>query len=246
MKKLYTLLLITVGFASTSFGQFGAYVQGDLTGTNYAGSTFSYQALDTSERAIYVDFVNNSGMDSLFVVSRQKISPVASSWQDGLCWEGSSGFGICIDSSNMNMDYYQLTAGNGAFVAPNDSVELKAQIWPDYLDPGTYTYRYYVGTPSNPKMDSMDIEVTLTPLSIPEPTLTVGIQPNPANEYITINAEGFSTADLQIVDVLGNIVLNTSLSGSKTIDVAEFRNGIYFVTVSAAGTRVSRKVIVRH
>ncbi len=246
MKKLYTLLLISVGFASQSFGQFGAYIQGDLTGTNYAGGTYSYQALDTSERTIYVDFVNNSGMDSLFVVARQRVTPVPTSWEDGLCWEGNSGFGICIDPSNMNTDFYQLSAGNGAFVAPNDSVELKAQIWPDYNDPGTYTYRYYIGTPSNPKMDSIDIEMTLSPLSIPEPTLTVGIHPNPATDFINVQAEGFESADIKIVDVLGNTVMTSTLSGSTKIDVAEFRNGIYFVTVSAEGTHVSRKVIVRH
>lgn len=245
MKKLYTLFLITVGFASQSFGQFEAYVQGDLS-TDYAGSTYTHHALDTNEQTLYVDFVNRTGFDSLFVVARQRIAPVATSWEDGLCWEGTSGFGICIDPVNMNTDFYQLSAGNGAFVAPDDSVELKAQIWPDFNDPGTYTYRYYVGTPSSPKMDSIDIEVILTPVSVPEATLTVGIHPNPASDHINVQAEGFESADIKVVDVLGNTVMTSTLSGSTKIDVSEFRNGIYFVTVSAEGRRVSRKVIVRH
>ena len=80
-------------------------------------------------------------------------------------------------------------------MAPDDSVELKVQIWPDYNDPGTYTYRYYVGTPVNPKMDSMDIEMILTPVSVPEATLTVGIHPNPASNSINVEAEGFELAD---------------------------------------------------
>ncbi|MCR9171370.1 MAG: T9SS type A sorting domain-containing protein [bacterium] len=246
MRNLYTLFFIAVGFTFHSFGQFEAYVQGDLTNTDYAGSTYFYQALDTNEQSIYVDFVNRSGFDSLFIVTRQRLNPVASSWEDGLCWEGNSGFGICIDPSNMTGDFYQLSAGNGAFVAPNDSVELKAQIWPHINDPGTYTYRYYVGTPSNPKMDSVDIEMLLTPLSVPEATLTVGIHPNPASDHINIQAEGFESATLKVIDLLGNTVLNKTLYGSTKIDVSEFRNGIYFVTVATEGSRISRKVVVRH
>jgi len=48
-------------------------------------------------------------------------------------------------------------------------------------------------------------------------------------------------------DVLGNTLLSKKISGSETIDVSEFRNGIYFITMEAKGAKkINRKVIVRH
>ncbi|GAB5416869.1 MAG: hypothetical protein Crog4KO_17360 [Crocinitomicaceae bacterium] len=244
-----TFLIATLACTCLSFAaisQFEFYIQGDQSGTNYAGGTYTYQAVNISdENPVYIDVVNKTGSSETYVVGRKKLSPVASSWEDGFCWEGSNGVGICIPPSSMMQDEFQMQ-NNDVPILPDQAGELKAQFFPETSDVGSFTYRYYIGTLNDNKMDSMDIEVFITPLSVPEPTLIVGIQPNPANENITINAEGFSSADVQIVDVLGNVVLNTELAGSKTIDVAEFRNGIYFVTVSAAGTRVSRKVIVRH
>lgn len=246
MKNLYALLILSTCFSFQAMSQFEFYVQGDLSGTNYAGSTYTYHAVNISnENPVYVDVVNKTGGNETYVVGRKKISPVAASWEDGFCWEGSNGFGICIPPSSMMQDEFQMQ-NNDVPIVPDSAGELKAQFFPETSDVGTFTYRYYIGTLTDNKMDSMDIEVFISPVSVPEPTLTVGIQPNPASEHITINAEGFATADVQIVDVLGNVVLNTQLSGTKTIDVAEYRNGIYFVTVSASGTRVSRKVIVRH
>ncbi|PWL32519.1 MAG: hypothetical protein DCO96_02960 [Fluviicola sp. XM-24bin1] len=248
MKNIFTLILSLLGFSMISFSQFEFYVQGDASNTNYAGSTYNYQAMnDQSENAVLVDVVNKSGWDSSFIISRQKLTPSApSSWEDGFCWNGDTGFGICIPPQNMTQDYFQMN-GNEAPIAPDAMGLLKPQFFPNATDPGTHVYRYYVGTMNNVKMDSMDIAVLVTPLSIIEKAkLTVGIHPNPASSYIQVEADGFESADIEVVDVLGNLVYTSTLSGSTKIDVAEFRNGIYFVTVSAEGTRVSRKVIVRH
>lgn len=78
------------------------------------------------------------------------------------------------------------------------------------------------------------------------PELSISVQPNPASDFITINADGVENAMVQIIDVLGNVVWNSTISGKGSINVTEFRNGIYYVNVSANGTRASRKVIVRH
>lgn len=247
MKTLFTSIFAIACFSFSAISQFEFYVQGDLTGTNYAGSKYTYQAVNISnENPVYVDVVNKTGSSETYVVGRKKLTPVAASWEDGFCWEGSDGFGICIPPSSMMQDEFQMQ-NNDVAILPDEAGELKAQFFPEIADVGSFTYRYYIGTLTDNKMDSMDIEVYITPLSVPEPTtLTIGIQPNPATEYITINADGVTTADIQIVDVLGNVVYNSSIQGSTTIDVAEYRNGIYFVTVSGEGTRVSRKVIVRH
>lgn len=244
-KKLLSLLAVMV-LSVAANAQLELYVRADNTNTNLSGGgTYSHLATGDTEQNIYIDVINKSGADESYVIGRQRISPVASSWHDGFCWEGNQGGGVCIDTSIMSNDYFQMM-NNEALIEADSAGEIKTQIFPDYANTGTFTYRYYIGTLQDNRMDSMDLEVTLTPLSIPEPTLTVGIQPNPANEYVTVKADGFESADVKIVDVLGNVVLTTKLTGSTTINVSEYRNGIYFVTVSAKGTSVSRKVFVRH
>lgn len=78
------------------------------------------------------------------------------------------------------------------------------------------------------------------------PEITVSVQPNPATNYITIDIDGSENATVQIIDVLGNVIWNATIKVSETIDVTNYRNGIYFVNISANGNNVSRKVIVRH
>lgn len=247
MKKLYTFLLFSTFLTLSSYGQLEFYVQGDPTNTNYAGGTYSFTAPDTNKQEVYIDVVNPTGMDSMFIISRRRLNPQPpASWKDGVCWQGASGFGLCVPYFVMNMEYYQLNPNNADQISQNTPAELKPEIKAHYDDPGTFTYRYYVGTVYNPQMDSIDVEMTLEPLSVPETTLTVGIHPNPASETITIEADGFETADVKIVDVLGNIVLISKIAGSTKINVGDYRNGIYFVTISTNGKSVSRKLIVRH
>jgi hypothetical protein len=59
---------------------------------------------------------------------------------------------------------------------------------------------------------------------------------------------GIETASVRIVDVLGNVLLKEStINGSKRLDVSNFRNGVYFVIVESHGTKsITRKVIVKH
>jgi hypothetical protein len=95
----------------------------------------------------------------------------------------------------------------------------------------------------------MDVQVTLTPLAIEEitPQLSMNLAPNPASKQVTVTAMGVESAAIKMYDVLGNTLLSKTISGSETIDVSEFRNGIYFITMEAKGAKkINRKVIVRH
>ena len=64
---------------------------------------------------------------------------------------------------------------------------------------------------------------------------------------IKVNAEGIENTSVKMIDVLGNEIMKGSFKGTKTIDVSEFRNGIYFIIVEAPGAKtINKKVIVRH
>lgn len=249
MKKTLLSVLAIAGLSLSAAAQVEIYIDGDATNTNYAGDTYTYYLPDDSDNDIKILMYNESGNTEAWVVSRRRVT-TAATWQDYLCWghETDQFGGVCIGAQQMDMELYELPSQHAFDVADGEHGVLAAHFIGDFNDPGTYTYRYYVGTEQDPFRDSIDLSVVLTPLSIEEqkPNLTVGVQPNPASDNITVTAGGVNSASVQVVDVLGNVILNSTVTGSKNIDVSEFRNGIYFVTVSSSGTRVSRKVIVRH
>jgi len=249
MKKLILSFVALASISLSASAQIEIYVEGDATNTDYSGGgAYSYDASPATDNDRKIHFYNESGSTVEWIISRKRISQPAN-WQDYFCWghETDQFGGICIGAQAMNMELFQMTS-NHVTALDGEYGILAAHCETSGTDTGTATYRYYVGTYQDPFQDSMDLNVTIAPASIEEakPELTVGVQPNPASNNITITAGGVDNASVQIVDVLGNVIMNTSVSGSKSINVAEYRNGIYFVTVSAKGTRVSRKVIVRH
>jgi hypothetical protein len=52
---------------------------------------------------------------------------------------------------------------------------------------------------------------------------------------------------MRIVDVLGNVVSKETITGTKKIDLSNFRNGVYFITIETSnGKTINRKLIVKH
>jgi hypothetical protein len=52
---------------------------------------------------------------------------------------------------------------------------------------------------------------------------------------------------IRIVDVLGNVVTKESITGTKKIDLSNYRNGVYFITIETSnGKTINRKLIVKH
>ncbi|PWL32518.1 MAG: hypothetical protein DCO96_02955 [Fluviicola sp. XM-24bin1] len=237
-KSLLSLFLISgVAFAST------AQVTIDVDGgnTDIAGTTEQYNIAPPTQDLHMIDFLitNNTGGSTDMYVTRRIISQ-PNDWEEYMCWGLDGQLGLCYAPSPN--EYFTSTAVNFA-----DGEVGRLATYINSTNNGVAVYRFYVSYDGQNYVDSVDFQVNGT-ASTPEiaPELSVGVNPNPASDNFTVTAGGVSSANVQIVDVLGNVVLNTTISGSKTFDVAEYRNGIYFVTVSSKGTRVSRKVIVRH
>ena len=72
------------------------------------------------------------------------------------------------------------------------------------------------------------------------------VYPNPTTEQFTINTSGVYNTSVKMIDVLGNVVMQEMIAGnSKTMDVKKFKNGIYFLTVSAEGVKpVTLRVLI--
>lgn len=252
MKKTLLSLVAIAGLSIGASAQIEIYVEGDPTNTDYSGGgTYTFYATGESDHINEIHIENHTGTDQSLVVNRRRINEQGS-WVDFLCWghESDNFGGTCIDAASMDSELYlmPLTGSTIVDLADGEYGFVSSHITPSFTDPATVTYRYYVGDSIDPFMDSVDFEVVMTPLSIEEttPELTIGVKPNPASEYMVVTANGVDKATVRIIDVLGNVIMKSSVSGSKNIDVSEYRNGIYFVTVEANGSKVSRKVFVRH
>jgi hypothetical protein len=209
--------------------------------TDVAGTTEQYNITPPTQDLHMIDFLitNNTGGTTDMYVTRRIVNQ-PNDWEEYMCWGADGQLGLCYAPSPN--EYFTSTAVS---FADGETGRLATYI--NSTNNGVALYRFYVSYDGQTYVDSVDFQVNGT-ASTPEisPELTVGVQPNPASDKITITAGGVNSASVQIVDVLGNVIMNTTVSGTKSINVSEYRNGIYFVTVSAEGTRVSRKVIVRH
>lgn len=247
MKKTLLSIIAIAGISLGASAQWEMYVEGGTT--DYAGGgTFSFLAQGEQDHAHEIHIENHTGGTVDAVLTRTRINR-PTSWVDYACWghETDPFGGTCYSSAIMDTDPWETP--QAVTIADGESGLLASHITPSFTDPATVTYRYYIGTAQDPMQDSMDVEVVMTPLNIEEaaPQLTVSIAPNPADNYINVKADGVESASIKMYDVLGNVILNNTISGSKTINVSEFRNGIYFVIIEAKGAKtINRKVVVRH
>lgn len=75
----------------------------------------------------------------------------------------------------------------------------------------------------------------------------ISIYPNPANEGI-VNVSYETANNIRVTNMLGVIIydekVDASVSGIKTIDLSNFANGVYFVTILNGEKSTQRKVIL--
>lgn len=128
--------------------------------------------------------------------------------------------------------------------------ELKPRITIDLNAATTGHYRYYINdVATGDYLDSIDLEVNFVLAVAPiKQNATISLSPNPASENVAVSLGSADNGTVRIVDVLGNVVYNETIySGSKNIDVSNFKNGVYFVIIDPADAKpVNRKLIVRH
>ena len=63
--------------------------------------------------------------------------------------------------------------------------------------------------------------------AITEQGIEVKVYPNPASDFITLELDNETEALLQIYDQLGELLYKTSAQGSKTINISQWRPGVY-------------------
>lgn len=73
---------------------------------------------------------------------------------------------------------------------------------------------------------------------------TAKLYPNPATHQLHISLNGNAiSATVQITDVLGNVMYKNTMKSSKTIDVSNFHNGVYFIKIREDNQFLTKRFI---
>jgi len=210
--------------------------------TDISGTTHFATAPNSTMIIVDFDVYNDNSNPGDYIITR-KILSQPTGWTNEVCW-GSAGAGTCFPDSPLTV----WSTPNAVTIAPGDYGSLTVHILPNNAFDNYARYRYYCGTTANPTQDSIDVVVNQT-LSVKEvkKDISLSVSPNPASENVNIKVSNFEKGNYKIVDVLGNVVASESFNGSKSVDVSEFRNGVYFIVINGDGVKsINRKLVVKH
>lgn len=248
MKKIYFAFSALLLSASMSFAQveIRAFEGGVAVGNDISGTTVTAITEQDGLVAKTFSVKNTSGSAAALRIQRLRIDEVAA-WTDGLCWgpyPDPNFEGHCYGAGQMLTNPW--TNPHDANLTTNGDGNLVLDIHTEGA--GTALYRYYVMNGSV-KVDSIDLQVTSV-LGMDELEEKAGMTayPNPANGQLTVATTGVEgTVELRITDVLGKVVYNEEVGATKKVDVSEFKNGVYLVTVLRKGESIqTRRVVVKH
>jgi hypothetical protein len=249
--KLLFVFLSSMFFSYHALSQDGIVIKADGQSTDVSGGTHLVTAPSNDVFDVLFDVYNNTGSPKQWVITRKKVN-VPLGWSDGMCWgHGTDQFGgTCYSSTQMNYDIWTSPSSQAVVFTINNGEygKMKPQINPDDLTSGTAHYRYYISqSGSAVYADSVDLVVDFTASIKPmRQDPIVSINPNPANDYISITLSNAETATFRIYDSFGAVVLKDFVSGIKKINVSDFKSGIYFVNIDISGSRpFSKKLIIK-
>lgn len=242
MKKTILSILSVLTISAGLNAQIVITEQG--TSTDIAGGEINSIITEETSLALQndhildLDVTNNSGASKSVLITRVNlINPTG--FEETICWGDPLAGGVCYPHSpNDPWESGSLTVTDG------NSVQLSLYV----SNPGSGEmahYRYYV-TEGTTYIDSVDWVINKSASIKENKELTLNVSPNPANDVMNLNIS--AAANVRMVDVLGNVVLNDKMeAGKNSLDVSSFKNGVYFVMIEAEGIKpTTRKVIIRH
>lgn len=118
--------------------------------------------------------------------------------------------------------------------------------WPEnsweVTEVGIYTEAAYI------KLVSMYADTFSVITSVPvAPVVNAwSVAPNPANDFITINGAASETAELQLFDINGKIVLSQVVAAGQSISVATLQPGVYLCVIANGEDRSTQKITITH
>ncbi len=75
-------------------------------------------------------------------------------------------------------------------------------------------------------------------------TVVASIYPNPASDNLTISIAGKAkVAQVELIDLLGNVVLKSEMNSVKTLNVASLNTGVYIVKLTIDGKDYTLRIV---
>ena len=72
----------------------------------------------------------------------------------------------------------------------------------------------------------------------------LNVYPNPSNGIVNIEIEGNQTLSVQVNDVVGKLISETTINSNTTLNLQDLEKGVYFVTVSDSEKSNTTKIII--
>ncbi|MFT5582023.1 MAG: hypothetical protein ACI9G9_001288 [Psychromonas sp.] len=243
MKKALLSLCVFLGSTFGIMAQ-SITINEESSSSDISGTTYQLDISDNTEQHINFLINNKSGANMDMIVTRVNLDQPAD-WNNYLCFSLASDPMVVCSPSNSEDTW---STRNSVAIPEQEAALIQV-----FIQPGTYTsspitYRYYFGTEENSKLDSIDVAVkSIASVSEINKKVSITLSPNPASNLVKVIATNVSQGKIKMIDVLGNVILNESFNGAKTINVNEYKNGVYFVIIEENGRQaVNRKLVVRH
>lgn len=256
MKKIILSALAMLALANVN-AQFEIRYNGQ--GDDLAGTIYDVDVTPGTLKEVKLWVLNTGNTDEDIYITRVR-QDVPAGWleDEQMCWPpycypwtASADVHTTPTGASATVTTTQSSQGLVSTITSNPDTtitEMKPSVTASSSATGSALFMYYLTASNGDYLDSVGVRYNTGISSIKETQkLDISVAPNPASNNLTVDFDGANSAELKMVDVLGNVVLTKTISGKETIDVSNFRNGIYFVAISSEGRKpVVRKVIVRH
>jgi len=91
-----------------------------------------------------------------------------------------------------------------------------------------------------------DITIEMVPGDVTEIANRIQLYPNPTDGLLNIDIDNFVTADFVITDLLGKVVLKSSITKTNTqVDLSNLSNGVYIISINIDGKISQAKVVLK-
>jgi hypothetical protein len=249
MKKL---LLSVFALCSIGFAGAQTYAIYDYqTTTDISGTVVNFTTDGTSFYDGHFTVVHLTGDPVELKIRRVQIAAPATEVDEQVCWGSvpDDGTGTCIPFTSAAMTWVSpniATVNNASNVG-----DLKIEIMPTPSSAGNH-FRYYLESTdgSRTHYDSLDVKINYTAaVKEVKNNVSFNVFPNPANDQINVALQGTGNDNtVRLIDVLGNVVFEERMTGAKKqLDVSNYKNGVYILSVYNNGNLLqTKRIVVRH
>lgn len=152
-------------------------------------------------------------------------------WEFSVCDQN-----ICYPKGTQNIQWN--LPGSGGY--------LNMHFYPNGQDGEGLVVLKVNDSPNGNQVEYMTFRANATSTGITENTLeNVSLYPNPARDIVNISG-GSKNTNFEMVDILGKKIKTGKLDseGSYRINTSSMLNGVYFVTFTEEGNKITRKIII--